>query len=277
MPYVEESITTSDGSRLYARRHEVEDARGEAVIVHGFGEHSGRYGPLIEHLAANRYSVVSYDQRGHGKSGGLPGHIERFSDYEEDLDRSISLAGSHGDTRRIFIIGHSMGGLVALRYLAIKGIKLGGAVVSAPLIGLAVPAPAHKVMIARVGARVAPRLRLDNEINPDDLSRDPEVCRAYAEDPLVNRLVSARWFAEATRAMQQVKAWANDIKLPVLVMHGSDDRIAGVEETKQLFERLGSKDKELVIYPGFYHELFNEPEKQEVFDRVTTWLDAHTG
>lgn len=277
MPYVEESITTSDGSRLYARRREVEDARGEAVIVHGFGEHSGRYGPLTDHLVANRYSVVSYDQRGHGKSGGLPGHIERFSDYEEDLDRSISLAGSHGDTRRIFIIGHSMGGLVALRYLAIKGIKLGGAIVSAPLIGLAAQAPAHKVMIARVGARVVPRFRLDNEINPDDLSRDPEVCRAYAEDPLVNRLVSARWFAEATRAMKQVTAWANDIKLPVLVMHGSNDRIASVEETKQFFERLGSKDKELVIYPGFYHELFNEPEKQEVFDRVTAWLDAHTG
>lgn len=276
MPYVEETITTSDGSQLYARRHEAEDARGEVVIVHGFGEHSGRYGPLIDHLIARRYSVISYDQRGHGKSGGLPGHIKRFNDYEEDLDRAISLAGSHNETHRIFIIGHSMGGLVALRYLAIRGLKLGGAVISAPLIRLASEAPAHKVMIARVGARVAPRLRLDNEIDPTALSRDPEVGRAYEADPLVHRLVSARWFAEATRAMQEMERWATDVKMPLLVMHGSADRIASPVATERIFERLGSLDKELVICPGFYHELFNEPEKQELFERVTDWLDARS-
>jgi lysophospholipase len=165
-----------------------------------------------------------------------------------------------------------MGGLIALRYAAKNSGMLSGAVISAPLIEVAVPVSARKLMIARVGARMAPRMRLDNEINPSYLSRDPEVGRAYAADPLVNRKVSPKWFAEATRAMQEVAEWAPRITLPLLVMHGTDDRLTSVDATKRLFERTESKDKELIIYPGFYHELFNEPEKQEVFERVTEWL-----
>jgi len=119
---------------------------------------------------------------------------------------------------------------------------------------------------------MAPRMRLDNEINPAHLSRDPEVGRAYAADPLVNRKVSAKWFAEATRAMQEVVEWAPKITTPLLVMHGTEDRLASATATKRLFERLNSADKELEIYSGFYHELFNEPEKRDVFERVTDWL-----
>jgi alpha-beta hydrolase superfamily lysophospholipase len=168
-----------------------------------------------------------------------------------------------------------MGGLVTLRYLAMRGSSVTGAVLSAPLISVAVEVPAHKVMMARVGARLMPKLRLDNEINPAHLSRDPEVGLAYAKDPLVNRLVSAKWFAEATKAMQEVVSWAGEIKTPMLVMHGTEDQLASVEATKTLFEAVGSSDKELVILPGFYHELFNEPEKQAVYDRVSDWFEAH--
>jgi lysophospholipase len=166
-----------------------------------------------------------------------------------------------------------MGGLIALRYAARRGEQLAGVVVSAPLIAVAVSVPAYKTMIARVGARMSPRLRLDNEINPSHLSRDPEVGRAYAADPLVNRKVSTKWFAEAMRAMQEVTEWAPQIKVPLLVMHGTEDRLASVDATERLFERAGSPDKELIIYPGYYHELFNEPEKREVYERVTDWLE----
>jgi alpha-beta hydrolase superfamily lysophospholipase len=105
------------------------------------------------------------------------------------------------------------------------------------------------------------------------LSRDPEVGRAYAADPLVNRKVSTKWFAEAMRAMQEVSEWAPQIKTPLLVMHGTEDRLASVDATERLFERAGSPDKELIIYPGYYHELFNEPEKREVYERVSNWLE----
>src|SRR5262245_53359804 len=276
MNYIEETVTTTDGLRLYLRRHELASAHGEILIVHGFGEHSGRYVELTRHLVDNNYSVTAYDHRGHGLSDGLPGHVESFSEYDEDLAKIVGSIKARTQVKSLFVIGHSMGGLIALRYAARKEPAISGAVVSAPLIDVAVPVPAHKLMIARVGARMAPRMRLDNEINPSYLSRDPEVGRAYASDPLVNRKVSAKWFAEATRAMEEVSDWAGQIKTPVLVMHGTADRLESVEATKKIFERIGSTDKELVIYDGFYHELFNEPEKQEVFDRVTNWLKSRT-
>src|SRR5262245_8879604 len=276
MTYTEETVTTTDGSRLFVRRREVNSPEAEVVITHGFGEHGGRYSALTNHLATHQYSVTAYDHRGHALSDGLPGHVESFSEYEDDLGKVLASVRSRSGSRPLFLIGHSMGGLVALRYIAKNASGVAGAVVSAPLIEVAVPVPAHKMMIARVGARMAPRMRLDNEINPSYLSRDPEVGHAYASDPLVNRKVSAKWFAEATRAMEEVSDWAGQIKTPVLVMHGTADRLESVEATKKIFERIGSTDKELVIYDGFYHELFNEPEKQEVFDRVTNWLKSRT-
>lgn len=272
MRYIEETVTVTDGLRLYLRRTEVANARGEILIAHGFGEHSGRYGALTDHLTSYDYSVTAYDQRGHGLSDGLPGHVESFDEYEQDLVTMIASVRERNQSAPLFLIGHSMGGLIVLRYLARRGGELSASVISAPLIEVAVPVPAHKLMIARVGARMAPRLRLDNEINPANLSRDPEVGRAYAADPLVNRKVSTTWFSEATRAMREVAQSASQIKTPVLVMHGTEDRLASVEATRRVFAKIGSSDKELVIYPGFYHELFNEPEKQEVFERVTDWL-----
>lgn len=269
---IEETVTVSDGLRLFVRRSEVANARSEVLIAHGFGEHSGRYGALMDHLTSHGYSVAAYDHRGHGLSDGLPGHVESFDEYDADLDRMLASLRSRNPSRPLYLIAHSMGGLIALRYLARRSDAVAAAVISAPLIGVAVPVPAHKRMIAKVGARVAPRLRLANEINPSHLSRDPEVGRAYAADPLVNRKVSPKWFAEATRAMQEVVEWAPQIKTPLLVMHGTEDRLASVDDTKRMFEHAGSPDKELVIYSGFYHELFNEPEKQEVFERATEWL-----
>ena len=276
MTYIEETVTTTDGLRLYLRRHELANARGEILIAHGFGEHSGRYGALTDHLVNHNYSVTAYDHRGHGLSDGLPGHVESFAEYDEDLTKLISSVRSRSKTNSLFLIGHSMGGLIALRHAARTTGTITGAIVSAPLIEVAVPVPAHKLMFARVSARMAPRMRLDNEINPSNLSRDPEVGRAYAADPLVNRKVSGKWFTEATRAMQEAAEWAPRITAPLLVMHGTEDRLASVDATRRMFERIRSQDKELVIYPGFYHELFNEPEKHEVFERVTEWLDKRT-
>lgn len=273
MTYIEETVTASDGLRLFVRRYEVDGAKAGVVIAHGFGEHSGRYDALTRHLTSNGYSVTVYDHRGHGLSDGLPGHVESFSEYDDDLERVLKLENERVGSRPVFLIGHSMGGLIALRFAARRGDQVAGVAVSAPLIAVAVSVPAHKIMIAKVGARFSPRMRVDNEINPSHLSRDPEVGRAYAADPLVNRKVSAKWFAEATKAMQEAADWAPRIQTPLLVMHGTEDRLASVDATKRLFERAGSSDKELVIYPGYYHELFNEPEKEEVFERVTQWLD----
>lgn len=275
MCYIEESLTTRDGARLYVRKHDAERPLAELILVHGFGEHSGRYGPLIRHLVDRSYSVTAYDQRGHGQSDGLPGYIERFKSYEEDLENVVATVRSRTE-RPLFIIAHSMGSLVTLRYLASRPAGIAGAVLSAPLLAVAVRVPAHKAMIARVGAHVAPRLRLGNEIDPAVLSRDPEVGRAYASDPLVHHVISPRWFAEATAAMEEAILLAPNVQVPLLVMHGTGDRLASADATKQSFSRLGSHDKLLKIYDGYYHELFNEPEKQQIYATVSEWLDAHT-
>jgi len=276
MTFIEETVTAADGLRLYVRRHEVEHSRGEVVIVHGFGEHSGRYSALTDHLVRHQYSVTAYDHRGHGLSDGLPGHVDRFEEYEHDLERVISSVRARGQSTKLCLVGHSMGGLIALRYLARESKSITAAAVSAPLIEVAVRVPAHKMMIARVSARLAPRLRLGNEIDPGVLSRDPAVGLAYAADPLVNRVVSARWFTEATQAMAEIREWAPRITAPLLMMHGTEDKLARMEATRELFNQVGSKDKELEIYQGYYHELFNEPEKQHIFDRVSRWIE-HSG
>ncbi len=271
--YFEHTIPAHDGLRLFARRSEIDNARADVILVHGFGEHSGRYGPLTDHLTREGFSVTAYDHRGHGLSDGLPGHVEGFSEYDEDLAAVIkSLSARASSDKKIFLIGHSMGGLVVLRYVSRNAGDLSGAVVTAPLLGIAASVPVHKMMIARVGSRMAPRLRVGNEIDPAALSRDPEVGRAYSTDPLVTRQVSVRWYWEARRAMEEAGESAPRIKLPILILHGTGDKIASLDATREVFNRIGSEDKELGIYPEFYHELFNEPEKRDVFVRVSDWL-----
>ena len=262
-----------DGTALYVRRHEPNPSRAEIVIVHGFGEHSGRYSAITEHLTRHGFTVTAYDHRGHGQSDGLPGHVDRFADYEADLAAIIAMVRSRSKDR-LFLVAHSMGGLIALRYLVQAGPEAAGAVISAPLLGFAVDVPPFKAVIAKISARLAPKLRMKNEIDPMVLSRDTEICAAYAADPLVNRLVSARWFVEAQNAMRELEESAGRIWTPLLVMHGTKDKLASYEATRTVFEKIGSADKELVLYPGFYHELFNEPEKQELYDRTTAWLEA---
>ncbi|HYP26053.1 MAG TPA: alpha/beta hydrolase [Blastocatellia bacterium] len=276
MTYIEDSICTSDRLRLYIRRHEASNARADVVLVHGLGEHSGRYLPLTNYLVERNYSVTAYDHRGHGKSEGLRGHVEKFTDYEDDLDRVVSSVEGHPSHRGTFIIGHSMGGLVALRYAAKSSARLAGLVVSAPAIKVAAKVPRAKLMAARISAAVAPRVRLDNGIDPSSLSRDPEVGKAYASDPLVNRLVSARWYAEITEAMREVRGLGPLLTLPLLMLQGTEDKLISEDGAKRLFEEVSSKDKELKIYPGYYHELFNEPEKFEVYDLVASWLEARS-
>ncbi|HMG32302.1 MAG TPA: lysophospholipase [Blastocatellia bacterium] len=274
--YTEESLAANDGLQLYVRRCEASRPAGEVIIVHGFGEHSGRYTALTEHLVNAGYSVTAYDHRGHGRSEGLPGHVENFTEYEKDLNHVIEWTGSRGSTADLFLLAHSMGGLVSLRYLSQGANKsrrlIRGAVISAPLIAVAIPVPQHKLIIGHVAAKLAPRLRLENEIDPTVLSRDASVGVAYAADPLVHRKVSARWFSEAGRAMNELVEHASRITAPLLILHGSADRLASVDATRALFPKITSGDKQLVILEGYYHELFNEPEKRELFKRVTIWL-----
>jgi alpha-beta hydrolase superfamily lysophospholipase len=274
MVYNEDVLELAEGTRLHTWRCETQEARAQVVVVHGFGEHSGRYRELAEFLVQRGFAIASFDLRGHGKSSGLAGHVRRFTDYERDLSRVIELTIGRGPRKR-FLIGHSMGGLITLRYLSRQPLGVAGAIVSAPLLGFAVRIPTAKRALGAVSGFIAPRLRMANEVDPAVLSRDPEVGRAYERDPLVHRLVSTRWFREATRLMNQMPEAARSISSAVLVLHGSHDKLASVDATRIVFDRIASADKELIVYPGYYHELFNEPDRRQVFDTVAEWLSRH--
>jgi len=272
MNYREETFDFPN-AKLYSRRYDLLHPKAEIILLHGFGEHCGRYDALIERLLESGYAVTTYDQRGHGRSSGLLGHIDNFADYEADLDRAVFAVRGRYEPQKLFLIGHSMGGLVVLRYLMNRGDLVDGAVISAPLVALGAPVPAFKRIVGSVSATLAPRFRMQNGINPALLSRDQTVGEAYAADPLVNSQVSARWFSEAIKAMEELKQNASQITAPLLVMHGTADRLASCAATERLFELIGSDDKRLKIYDGYFHELFNEPEKEEIFERVIAWLD----
>ncbi|HEY6333384.1 MAG TPA: alpha/beta fold hydrolase, partial [Blastocatellia bacterium] len=182
MAYIEEMLTMRDGTRLYARRREANPSLAEIVIVHGFGEHSGRYSAITEHLVSHGMTVTAYDHRGHGQSDGLPGHVDRFSDYDRDLAAIVATVRARS-TGPLFLVAHSMGGLIALHYLIEAGPEIAGAAISAPLLGFAVKVPGYKAMIGRISALVAPKFRMQNEIDPMVLCRDREICIAYAADP----------------------------------------------------------------------------------------------
>ncbi|HEX9135373.1 MAG TPA: alpha/beta hydrolase [Nitrospirota bacterium] len=271
----DEYVAARDGLRLFTQRYACVNPVAEIILVHGFGEHSGRYRALVEYLNAHAYAVTAYDHRGHGRSEGLKGHVQRFNHYVGDLELFVSRLRTQGQSRRLFIVGHSMGGLIALCYAAAHPDRVDGMVISAPLLAVAAPIPPAKLMIGRIAARWMPRLRLHNGLDPSSLSRSPEVASAYTSDPLVSFRVSARWFAETTIAMEEVMEAAPRIHLPMLILQGGEDRIASPGTTGQFVNHLGSSDKEFGLYPGLYHELFNEPEKYEIYDRVSRWLEAH--
>jgi len=265
-------LESAPGIKLHTWRRERTSASVQIVIVHGFGEHSGRYRELTETLWQRGFQISSFDQRGHGRSGGLAGHVDRCEDYDKDLRTVVEWALARGP-EKLFLVGHSMGGLIALRQMARRPEGILGAAVSAPMLGFAVKVPRLKLALGRISGLIAPRFRMANEIDPAVLSRDPEVGREYAADPLVHRVVSARWFSEATRAMTEMIRDAPAIKAPVLIMHGTDERLTNIEATRRVFDLIGSTDKQLIVYREFYHELFNAPERHQVFEAVGTWLN----
>jgi alpha-beta hydrolase superfamily lysophospholipase len=264
-----------DGQQLY---HEVWPAAGEAratvVFVHGYGEHCGRYQNPVQVLRPRGFELFAYDYRGHGQAGGRRGHIDHFAEYLDDLDRAMELARARGE-RPLFLLGHSLGGLIAARWTIERGKGLTGLVLSSPFLGLKAKLPAVKLAVGRTASRWMPRLTLKNDLELSALSRDPAVGEAYARDRFVHRVATARWFTETTAAQLRCRDDATAITLPVLVYAGDADAIADPDATRAVFERIGSADKKLMMVPGGYHELMNDTCKDEVLEALALWLEQH--
>lgn len=255
-------------------------ARAHVVLVHGFAEHRGRYAPLAEALVGAGFAVHRFDLRGHGDSGGPRGEVERFADYRADLGRVI--ADRIADGADYCLVAHSLGGLVALDWL-LDGDAPAAAhppaalVLSSPFLAAALAVPPFAATIAQVGSLLFPRLSFDSGIEPEALSRDPEVVRAYRDDPKVFERVSVRWYAEALEAQERVVESAERLRVPCLLLLGTADGIADRRRAEAFFARAGSRSKRLRVYPDFRHEVFNEVGREEVLGDLLAWLDEVLG
>lgn len=272
--YEDGSLTGVRGLRLHHRTWLPPDApTGVVVIAHGFAEHGGRYAHLARRLTAEGYVVRALDHRGHGQSDGRRTRVVRFSDYVEDLGLFIESGRDRFTRGSSFLLGHSMGGLIALAYAVSQPASVDALIVSAPA---ACPGDVSRLQIAagRLLSSIAPDapvLRLPLQ----KISRDPVVVDAYNHDPLVFRSpVRARLGAEMLATMARVDAALPLMRLPLLVMQGTRDGLVDPRCGPHVYELSGSPDKTLKMYEGLWHEIFNEPERDEVISDLIAWLNA---
>jgi alpha-beta hydrolase superfamily lysophospholipase len=275
LEYDEHFFNARDGLRLYYRRWRPAGARGAIGLIHGFAEHCGRYDWLAESLADTGWAVAAMDYRGHGQSGGRRAHVDRFDEYLHDCHAFIDEMAADGLAEQPILLGHSQGGLIAARLAESAPERLSRLVLSSPFIGLAMRVPAPKAWVGRVVARWLPTLSLATGLDPAWLTHDQRIVDAYSADPLVSHRATARWFTEVTRAQQLTRQEAERLELPLLVLQAGDDRLASPDATREFFQAAGSQDKQLEVYDGLYHELFNETERERVLADLLAWLERH--
>lgn len=251
------------------------DARPRALIllVHGAGEHCARYEHLACYLTDHGYAVAALDHPGHGRSGGTPGHVERFDDYLETLHAFHQQVVADFSGVPQILLGHSMGGLISSLYLLQHQEDFIGCILSGPAIKTDIEPGILQMYLIRFLSAVLPQAGV-LQLDATGVSRDPAEVEKYVNDPLVfHGKMSARKVSELFKAMQHIQANAGKITLPMLLLHGGDDAMAAAEGSRFLHSRISSTDKTLKIYPGLYHEIFNEPEQEEVFADVLAWCN----
>jgi alpha-beta hydrolase superfamily lysophospholipase len=249
--------------------------RAVVVLVHGFGEHSGRYMNLVTPLNERCFAVASFDQRGHGRSPGQRGHVNRFSEYLEDLGCYLMLMHTKYPGLPVFLFGHSLGSLIILDYVLAKQPQDIAGLISSGTVLNQTKVAAHVLLAAKVMSNIMPTFVLPLKLDTNTLSRIPEVCKAYRDDPLVHGNTSARWGKETLDTVSWVRENLSKIKMPLLVMHGGNDQIMTVQGSRDLYAQASSMDKELKVYPDAYHEVHNDLCAAEAARDIITWLEAH--
>ena len=273
-----DTFASHDGVKIFYRHCQAADERARLVIAHGLGEHSGRYGNVVNRLLPVNYSLWIPDHRGHGRSGGKKGHVLNFEQYLLDLRLMVEMAREDlPQGRKIFLLGHSMGGLIAL-YFAMQSPELiDGVIASSPALGMVIEVPAVKNVLGKVMSLMWPGLLLGNELDATKISRDESVVKAYQDDPLVHDRVSARWFTEILSAMEAVNRQTSRMQIPLLMQVAGDDHLVNAQSSRQFFENLTVADKTLHMYDGLYHEIYNEldDQRQKVLGDLEAWLENH--
>jgi alpha-beta hydrolase superfamily lysophospholipase len=243
------------------------------VTLHGLGDHSGLYPAFVDYMVGREMAVHTFDLRGNGRSAGPRGYVEDWGEYLEDLTRLLTLVSRDDPGRPVFLLGNSLGGLIALEYALRTPAGLRGVIaVAAPLGKLSVPGPL--LALGRVMSRVWPRFSLETGMDLSGLARDPTVAEQILADPLFHRRGTARLSTEVPAAIARVQAGADSFRVPLLVLHGSEDRMVSPAGSRLFAARAASLDKQLIEYPGAYHALFADLGREQVLADVAGWIEA---
>ena len=271
---IEAEFTGAKGRRIVTQSWLPEGTpRDHVVIAHGYAEHSGRYEAVARFLTAHGFAVHALDHHGHGKSEGARAVIERFAQADADIDTLIDKVRADSGQATVKLIGHSMGGSLALNYALGHQEKLSGLVLSGPAIGGKM-ARVTRWLLAVIST-LAPQ-RGTIALDGNAVSRDPAVVAAYIADPLVFRgKVPARTAYEMFKAIHSYPSRVGSLTVPCLLMHGEADTLVSAKLAAPLFAGIASPDKTIRIWPGLFHEIFNEPEREEVLALTADWLEAH--
>jgi len=274
---VETRFVSAWGRKLFRRAWLPDAPTAVLVVVHGFGEHSGRYEEVGRTFAHRGFAVHAYDHVGHGQSTGRRGHVATFDWFLDDLEHFIRIVREEHPGLPLVLLGHSMGGLIVASLAGQRTPAVDLLVTSGAALAVGEGVSGFRMAMARVLRRVWPTLTLEAGLDVQGLSRDPEVIRAYEADPLVHGKASAAFGAGMAEATERAQAGAPQVTRPMLLLHGEDDPLCKAEGSRLFFEALPRehvKGSELRIYPGLRHEIFNEPERGEVFADMLTWIEA---
>ena len=260
------------GQTLNGQVYPVPRANAVAVIVHGMGEHCKRYErTVIPQLLDNSIAVVTYDQFGHGTNPGKKGHNPGYDHVLDCVDRAVEKAGMEFPDKPVFLYGHSMGGNVVLNYALRRPKRIRGAIVTSPFLRLAFEPPAWKLTLGKLLARTWPSLTLANEIDPVHLSRIEEEVEAYRQDPLVHDRVSPAYSIEFMSEAEWAMEHAVELKVPILLMHGTEDHLTHWKASEEFARKAGSRVDFLPVEGG-YHELHHDLDRERVLAKVVDWI-----
>jgi acylglycerol lipase len=267
----EGSVESADGTKLAYRAWPVLGAKITFAVVHGLGEHAGRYERFARGMAKHGMGTFAVDLRGHGKSPGQRGHVDSWSQWTDDTSAFVKHVGKMAGGE-VVPVGHSFGGATMLStVMAGKLPTTKRFIVSSPALKVKVAVPGWKIKLGNASSRVAPRLALDNEVDPKLVSRIPEVVEAYRTDPLVHKKISSRLYVEWRAAANYILEHAGEIRIPFLILAGTDDGLIDPKGSEELHRRSASVS-ELKLLEGRYHEPFNDRDNEEVFAVIAQWV-----
>lgn len=274
MQHQESTLKGNEGLELYYQAWLPDmPAIGVLVIIHGHGEHSGRYPHVVDHLVPQGFAVYALDHRGHGRSPGQRGYVNSMADFRGDVAALVQLAAAAQPNIPLFVMGHSLGGLIILDYVLHQPEGLRGVIVSAPAVGSVGVSPIL-LQVSRVLSRVWPTFSLETGLDVKGISRDPQEVQAYQNDPLVHGKGTARLATEVMDTAVFCQENAHTLQLPLLMIHGAADIITSPTDSRRFFDNVTGSDKTYIAYEGGYHESHNDIHSPQVVADISAWLLA---